>query len=82
MASKTAPFGRGEGHTESETGAARKVISVSVGSDQPSLPSSSLNLSPWKFAAGIELVEAADSACYVLDKVYPLSYQHGQDRLG
>ncbi|MCB9444461.1 MAG: ribonuclease H-like domain-containing protein [Ardenticatenaceae bacterium] len=30
---------------------------------------------------GLELVEANDSACYVLDKVYPLAYRHGQDRL-
>lgn len=30
---------------------------------------------------GLELVEANDSACYVLDKVYPLSYRHGPDQL-
>jgi len=34
-----------------------------------------------KLLPGLELVEANDSACYVLDKVYPLAYQHGQDRL-
>lgn len=34
-----------------------------------------------KLLPGIALVEADDSACYVLDKVYPLSYKHGQDRL-
>ena len=30
---------------------------------------------------GIRREETAEGACYVLDKVYPLSYQHGQDRL-
>ncbi len=30
---------------------------------------------------GLELVEANDSACYILDKVYPLNYRHGQDVL-
>ncbi|MCP4426283.1 MAG: ribonuclease H-like domain-containing protein [Chloroflexi bacterium] len=30
---------------------------------------------------GLELVEVEDCACYVLDKVYPLSYRHGQDEL-
>lgn len=30
---------------------------------------------------GIHREETAEGACYVLDKVYPLSYQHGQDRL-
>ena len=30
---------------------------------------------------GIRREETAEGACYVLDKVYPLSYQHGQDVL-
>jgi len=31
---------------------------------------------------GIRREETAEGACYVLDKVYPLSYRHGQDILG
>ncbi len=30
---------------------------------------------------GIRREETAEGACYVLDKVYPLSYRHGQDTL-
>ena len=30
---------------------------------------------------GLEVVEAAGTACYILDKVYPLNYLHGQYRL-
>lgn len=30
---------------------------------------------------GIYRQETAEGACYVLDKVYPLTYQHGQERL-
>ena len=44
-------------------------------------PSSLSPQSLEKLLPGIELVEAADCACYVLDKVYPLNYRHGQDRL-
>ncbi len=34
-----------------------------------------------KLLPGMALVEANDAACYVLDKVYPLSYRHGGDGL-
>ena len=30
---------------------------------------------------GLELVETPEGECYILDKVYPLSYPHGQDKL-
>lgn len=31
---------------------------------------------------GGQVVETAVGGCFIVDKVYPLSYQHGQDRLG
>jgi uncharacterized protein YprB with RNaseH-like and TPR domain len=31
---------------------------------------------------GGRLEQTAEGACFVVDQVYPLSYQHGQDRLG
>ncbi|MFQ5401677.1 MAG: ribonuclease H-like domain-containing protein [Anaerolineae bacterium] len=31
---------------------------------------------------GIQLEEKAVGACYVLDKVYPITHQHGEDKLG
>lgn len=34
-----------------------------------------------KLLPGLERVETAVSACYVLDKVYPLTHQHGANRL-
>ncbi|NKQ35261.1 MAG: hypothetical protein HF973_06530 [Chloroflexi bacterium] len=34
-----------------------------------------------KLLPGMRLEETAEGACYILDKVYPLAYRHGADRL-
>ncbi len=55
-----------------------------VSNQQSAVSPQSSSLEPQsleKLLPGLELVETAVSACYVLDKVYPLSYRHGQDRL-
>lgn len=55
---------------------------ASVNSHQPAYqPAISTPQPLKKLLPGLERVETAVSACYVLDKVYPLTHQHGADRL-